>query len=35
VSAAHALPMEVRLYDRLFTDPEPDGHKDVDFLRIP
>jgi glutaminyl-tRNA synthetase len=20
------------LYDRLFTDPEPDGHKDVDFL---
>ena len=32
VSASHALPMEVRLYDRLFTDPEPDGHKDVDFL---
>ena len=32
VSADHARPMEVRLYDRLFTDPEPDGHKDVDFL---
>ncbi|MBP8297711.1 MAG: glutamine--tRNA ligase/YqeY domain fusion protein [Burkholderiales bacterium] len=28
VSAAHALPVEVRLYDRLFTDPQPDsGHK--------
>jgi glutaminyl-tRNA synthetase len=22
---------EVRLYDRLFMDEEPDGHKDVDF----
>ena len=28
VSVAHALPVEVRLYDRLFTDPQPDsGHK--------
>ncbi|HEU0051880.1 MAG TPA: hypothetical protein VFQ39_01840, partial [Longimicrobium sp.] len=25
VSAAHALPAEVRLYDRLFTIPDPDG----------
>lgn len=27
VSAAHALPAEVRLYDRLFTDPDPSGVK--------
>ena len=32
VSAVHALPVEVRLYDRLFTDPQPDGHKNRDFL---
>lgn len=32
VSALHALPVEVRLYDRLFTDPDPDGHKNRDFL---
>jgi glutaminyl-tRNA synthetase len=35
VSAQHALEAEVRLYDRLFSDPEPAGHKDkspVDFL---
>ena len=31
VSARHAVKAEVRLYDRLFNDPEPDGHKDVDF----
>lgn len=31
VSAEHALNAEVRLYDRLFTDPEPDGHKDREF----
>jgi glutaminyl-tRNA synthetase len=31
VSVAHALPVEVRLYDRLFTDPEPAGHEDKDF----
>lgn len=31
VSAAHAIKAEVRLYDRLFSDEEPDGHKDVDF----
>lgn len=31
VSAQHAVKSEVRLYDRLFSDPEPDGHKDKDF----
>jgi glutaminyl-tRNA synthetase len=31
VSARHCFDAEVRLYDRLFMDPEPDGHKDVDF----
>ena len=34
VSAEHAVPAEIRLYDRLFTDPEPDGHKDRDFLEF-
>jgi glutaminyl-tRNA synthetase len=32
LSAMHAKPIEIRLYERLFTDPEPDGHKDRDFL---
>jgi len=31
VSAPHALNVEVRLYDRLFNDPDPAGHKDRDF----
>ncbi|MBI3073705.1 MAG: glutamine--tRNA ligase/YqeY domain fusion protein [Deltaproteobacteria bacterium] len=32
VSAAHAVPVEVRLYDRLFTVPNPAGAKDgTDF----
>lgn len=31
VSAKHAVKSEVRLYDRLFNDENPDGHKDVDF----
>ena len=30
VSAAHALDAEVRLYDRLFSDEDPSGHKDTD-----
>ena len=30
VSAAHALDAEVRLYDRLFNDEDPSGHKDAD-----
>ncbi len=31
VSAKHAVKSEVRMYDRLFKDENPDGHKDVDF----
>lgn len=31
VSAPHAVKAEVRLYDRLFNDEDPAGHKDVDF----
>ncbi len=34
VSAKHALEAEVRLYDRLFTDPEPTSHEDRDFLEF-
>lgn len=34
VSAQHALTAEVRLYDRLFHDPSPDGHKDRDFMEF-
>jgi glutaminyl-tRNA synthetase len=33
LSREHALPAEIRLYDRLFTVPEPDGDKDVDFCK--
>jgi glutaminyl-tRNA synthetase len=33
VSAKHAVKSEVRLYDRLFNDPEPDGHG-TDFLEF-
>ncbi len=34
VSVAHAMEAEVRLYDRLFSDPVPDQHKDRDFLEF-
>ncbi len=34
VSAAHAVAIEARLYDRLFLDPIPDGHKGRDFLEF-
>ncbi len=34
VSAGDAVEAEVRLYDRLFSDPEPDGHKDRDFMEF-
>jgi glutaminyl-tRNA synthetase len=34
VSVAHAEPIEVRLYDRLFSDPNPDGHKDKHFTEF-
>ena len=32
VSAAHGVPVEVRLYDNLFMVEQPDRDKDVDFL---
>ena len=32
VSAKHALPVEVRIYDRLFTTPQPDAEKEADFM---
>ncbi|KAA0013578.1 glutamine--tRNA ligase/YqeY domain fusion protein [Billgrantia pellis] len=32
VSATHAVPMEVRLYDNLFLVEQPDKDKDADFL---
>ncbi|UYW00971.1 glutamine--tRNA ligase/YqeY domain fusion protein [Flavobacterium agricola] len=31
VSIPHALEVEVRIYDRLFTNENPDGNKEVDF----
>ncbi len=31
VSAKNAIKSEVRLYDRLFNDEDPAGHKDIDF----
>lgn len=34
VSAPHALEAEIRHYSRLFTDPQPDGHEDRDFLEF-
>ena len=34
VAEEGSLPCEVRLYDRLFTDPDPDGHKDKEFLEF-
>ncbi|MCG8475514.1 MAG: glutamine--tRNA ligase/YqeY domain fusion protein [Cytophagales bacterium] len=34
VSAQHAADAEVRIYDRLFIDEAPDGHKDKDFLEF-
>ncbi|MGB2087018.1 MAG: glutamine--tRNA ligase/YqeY domain fusion protein [Psychroflexus salarius] len=32
VSVPHAIPAEVRLYDRLFTVEDPTAHKEKDFL---
>lgn len=34
VSAPHAIQAEARLYDRLFTDPEPTNHEDRDYLEF-
>ena len=31
VSAKHCIEAEIRLYDRLFLDEDPDGHPDKDF----
>ncbi len=31
VSASDTIDAEVRIYDRLFKDEDPDGHKDADF----
>ena len=34
VSAKHAIPVDVRIYDRLFTTPQPDAEKEVDFMQF-
>ena len=34
VECTHAVDAEVRLYDRLFSDANPDGHKDKDFMEF-
>ncbi|MDB2630914.1 glutamine--tRNA ligase/YqeY domain fusion protein [Ulvibacter sp.] len=34
VAVNKAIEVEVRLYDRLFTDPSPDTHKDKDFIEF-
>ncbi|BAO54832.1 glutamine--tRNA ligase/YqeY domain fusion protein [Nonlabens marinus] len=34
VSKPHALPVEVRLYDRLFTVPSPDTDKEKEFMEF-
>ncbi|SEH29322.1 glutamine--tRNA ligase/YqeY domain fusion protein [Chryseobacterium culicis] len=34
VSAKHAIPVEVRTYNHLFTVEQPDAEKDVDFLNF-
>jgi glutaminyl-tRNA synthetase len=31
LSCAHAMPAEFRLYDRLFSVPEPDANREIDF----
>lgn len=34
VSVKHALPIEVRIYDRLFTHEQPDAEKETDFMEF-
>ncbi|MBB1139419.1 glutamine--tRNA ligase/YqeY domain fusion protein [Myroides sp. WP-1] len=34
VSTAHAVEAEIRIYDRLFLNENPDGNKEVDFLEF-
>ena len=32
VSAKHAIPVDIRIYDRLFTTAQPDAEKEIDFM---
>ena len=32
VSAKHATPVDIRIYDRLFTTAQPDAEKEIDFM---
>ncbi len=34
VAVQQAVPAEIRIYDRLFNDEAPDGHKDIDFMEF-
>lgn len=34
VSAKRAIPVDVRIYDRLFTTPQPDAEKETDFMQF-
>lgn len=34
VSAKHAIPVDIRIYNQLFTVEQPDAEKDVDFLNF-
>ena len=34
VSAKHALPIEIRTYEKLFTTEQPDAEKEVDFMEF-
>ena len=34
VTVEHSVPAEIRIYDRLFLDEAPDGHKDRNFLEF-
>lgn len=34
VSAKHAIPVDIRIYDRLFTTPQPDAEKETDFMQF-
>ncbi|MDO5616188.1 MAG: glutamine--tRNA ligase, partial [Cruoricaptor ignavus] len=34
VSAKHAIPIDVRIYDRLFTVEQPDAEKETDFTEF-
>lgn len=34
VSAKHAILVDVRIYDRLFTTPQPDAEKETDFMQF-